>query len=173
MDIRFIRPAGSRLVMLAERDDGATVRLTGSARSDQLPHDLAHFVVESELGRSDGLWGNIAAGRLFKGMTIVSGPPGAKHRRRAFPRRPRHQPSPVIDAEVLVEIFTSLWTGDAEREYGSRRAFLDATYSPRTRSRADEIDDDTVQRVARRLDRANRAWRRLKPGDELRLHWRV
>jgi hypothetical protein len=172
MEVRFIRPIGMRLMMLVERDDGATVRVTGVARGDELPHDLAHFVVESELALRDGFWGDIAAGRVFKGMEIVAGPPGVKHRR-PFPRRPRRAPSPVIDAEVLVEIFVGIWNGQAEREYGSVRAFLDATYSPRSGSRADEIDEPTLARVCQRLTEASRAWSHLQPGAELRLHWPV
>lgn len=158
--------------MLVERDDGATVRVTGPARGDELPHDIAHFVVESDLGRKDGFWGDIAAGRMFKGMEIVSGPPGVKHRQ-PFPRRPRRAASPVIDAEVLVEIFLDIWSGEAEHEYGSVRAYLDATYSPRSRSRADEIDATMIERISEKLTEAHGAWKRLQPGEEMRLRWSV
>lgn len=52
-----------------------------------LPHDLRHFVVEQELGISDGIWGGIAAGMVYTSMEHVQG------------RRPPH--SALRSAELM------------------------------------------------------------------------
>src|SRR5262245_11211200 len=38
-----------------------------------LPHDLVHFTVERALGMSDGIWGAVAAGVVFRSMRHHSG----------------------------------------------------------------------------------------------------
>src|SRR5205823_7471926 len=73
MKVTFVRSPGQRLRTIAERRDGVTVGVTGAPdRDGRLPHDLAHFVVEKELGLDSGFWGGIAQGRLFRGAEIVS-----------------------------------------------------------------------------------------------------
>ena len=64
-----------------------------------------------------------------------------------------------------------IWTGRAEREYGSARAYLDSLWSPRTRSRAEELDAVAIRRVCDRLDEVAADWRTRSPGEELRVAW--
>ena len=170
MKVTFVRSPGQRLRTIAERRDGVTVGVTGAPdRDGRLPHDLAHFVVEKELGLDSGFWGGIAQGRLFRGAEIVSGPP--LHKRLTSPRQTRTRPGPAIEAEVLVRIYVAIWTGEAVREYGSVRAYLDAQPAPRTRSRAEEIHPETIDRVCKALDVIDAQWGKLSPGGELVLAW--
>src|SRR5690349_18072136 len=68
--------------VLIERDDGVVYRMHAGPVTAHAPHDLVHFTVEDALGMSDGIWGAIAGGVVFRSMTHVSGrrPPHAAER---------------------------------------------------------------------------------------------
>lgn len=70
-------PAG-RYAVHAHRPDGAVVAMPSSDRKFRVPHDLAHFVVESELKLRDGVFGSVMSGGLFQKMRIVAGPTQAR-----------------------------------------------------------------------------------------------
>ncbi|GAA0725189.1 hypothetical protein Drose_22505 [Dactylosporangium roseum] len=59
--------------VLIERDDGVTYRMHAGPVTADLPHDLVHYTVEDALGMTDGIWGAIASGVVFRSMTHVSG----------------------------------------------------------------------------------------------------
>jgi hypothetical protein len=77
----------------------------------------------------------------------------------------------LLEAEVLVGTFHDIWIGSAEREWGSLRAFLDSVWSPRTRSRAEELDERMIRRVCEALSATEAAWSRVPLGGELRVSW--
>jgi hypothetical protein len=54
MEIAFNRLSEARISVTAERDDGAVLETNSPGARDSLPHDLIHYVVESELGLHDG-----------------------------------------------------------------------------------------------------------------------
>jgi hypothetical protein len=64
---RLHRPDG----VVVEFDGGSYNRLFGG--TDELPHDLAHLIVESAFGVERGVWGVIAAGGLFRHIRVVHG----------------------------------------------------------------------------------------------------
>ena len=169
MRIWFERAGERRVRITVERDDGALLEIRSPDASREIPHDLVHYVVEAELGLPEGFWGKIARGVVFDSVRVVRAP----IRRTARPRRKRRRlpPRQLLEAEVLVEIFLKSWDGSAVEEYGSVRAYLDATWSPRTRSRADEIDPATIDRVSARLDEISRRWQALPKGRALELDW--
>ena len=172
MNIDVTREGDARVVVKLERDDGAILETSSPGGHERLPHDLIHYVVERELGIDDGIWGRLAGGVTYKNFRVVA-PPVAK-RSPSSPRRARRsrlKRKGVLEAEVLVGIFHDIWNGTAEREWGSVHAFLDTIWSPRTRSRADELDDATIRRVCRVLDETEAAWRRVGAGESLRVSW--
>src|SRR4029453_7521528 len=68
--------------VLIERDDRVVYRMHAGPITAEIPHDLVHFTVEDTLGITDGIWGAIAGGVVFRSMTHVSGrrPPPAAER---------------------------------------------------------------------------------------------
>ena len=68
---------------MIELDGGGYNKVGGPAR--ELPHDLAHFVVEDGLGLEAGLWGVLAAGGMFGHAKVIAGrrPPHAAKRAQA------------------------------------------------------------------------------------------
>ena len=167
MEVRFTRAGDATVKVTVERDDGAVLETTSPGGRDRLPHDLIHYVVEHELGLDDGLWGRIAGGATFGNFRVLK--KGTS--RRPKPKGRASKRKGVLEAEVLVGIFHDIWTGTAEREWGSIHAFLDSVWSPRTRSRADELDEKTIRRVCNALDRAEAAWTRVPRGGEVRFSW--
>src|SRR3954454_14773900 len=57
---------------LVERDDGVVFAMRGSGGGADLPHDLVHAVVETELRVRAGIWGCIADGVVWGSMRHVS-----------------------------------------------------------------------------------------------------
>jgi hypothetical protein len=80
MPVAFEREGGRRYRSTFARGDGVRVAFQGGSYTSvggvigELPHDMAHLIVESELGLDAGVWGTLAAGGLFAGSTkIVDG----------------------------------------------------------------------------------------------------
>lgn len=95
-------------------------RFVGStmATGRDLPHDLAHFVVEGALGLECGFWGLLAKGATFKSV------PG---RRRTQPGREiiRAHHSSLEGAEGLVNVHVRAWrAGRATPVKGALDAML-------------------------------------------------
>ena len=166
--ITFTRVDERFVETTVRREDGAVLATRSPGGTDRLPHDLIHYVVESELGLDDGLWGRIASGVTYTNFRVLEQP-----KRKQRLRRPRSKTKRkgLLEAEVLVWILHDIWDGTAERECGTIRAFLDSKWSPRTRSRADELDERTIARVREALDRTETKWKRVPFGGELRVDW--
>jgi hypothetical protein len=73
MRITVTRIDARRYSTLVERDDRVRLAVPGYAFMRPLPHDLAHYVVESALGVTEGFWGSVAAGAKFPGMILIAG----------------------------------------------------------------------------------------------------
>ncbi|GAA4729869.1 hypothetical protein GCM10023328_05810 [Modestobacter marinus] len=83
MRLTFTRMADRRPVeTLVERDDGVVFAMRGAGGGADLPHDLVHAVVETQLQVRDGIWGCVADGVVWLSMRHVSGrqPPHAADR---------------------------------------------------------------------------------------------
>jgi hypothetical protein len=89
---------------------------TTMASGRDLPHDLAQFVVERELGLKHGFWGVLARGGSFKSV------PG---RRQSEPGRQitRAHRAELEEAEALVNAHVRAWKAGLGRPTG---AALDA-----------------------------------------------
>jgi len=57
----------------ARRADGVSVFVDASDHPHRVPHELAHYAIERELGLEWGFWGCVSRGALFRGMTVLDG----------------------------------------------------------------------------------------------------
>ncbi|GAA4843402.1 hypothetical protein GCM10023403_01380 [Pseudonocardia benzenivorans] len=71
--IEFARREGGGSLATIDRPDGVRLLLTSYDRANSVPHDLAHFVTERDLGLRRGLWGSIADGALFDSVQFIAG----------------------------------------------------------------------------------------------------
>jgi hypothetical protein len=114
--IDFHKGPTTRYRSTLHRRDGVTVALEGGSwnriggRVGRVPHDLAHLIVERELGLDRGLWGVLAAGGILQNATFAAGrkPPHALERATRIADAAGEQ---LRQAEVLVRA-----AADASRE---------------------------------------------------------
>src|SRR5437764_6874730 len=109
----FQRMADPRPVeTLIERDDGVVYAMRGAGGGADLPHDLVHAVVETELRVPDGIWGCVADGVVWQSMRHVSGrrPPHAAER---SDRLKRERAEAVGRAEGLADLVARVARGEA------------------------------------------------------------
>ncbi|WP_324277964.1 hypothetical protein [Blastococcus brunescens] len=66
MRLTFTRMADRRPgETLVERDDGVVFARRGAGGGADLPHDLVHALMETELRIADGIWGCVADGAVW------------------------------------------------------------------------------------------------------------
>ncbi|MFI5958558.1 hypothetical protein [Cryptosporangium sp. NPDC051539] len=140
--------------VLIERDDHVVYRMGAGPITAQVPHDLVHYTVEDALRISDGIWGAIAAGVVFRSMTHVSGrrPPHAAERSAALIRTYRDR---LQRAELLGGVVEAAAAGG---ELPARAG----CWFP---------DESAVGRAVDALHAAEARWGALPIGGELTLTW--
>jgi hypothetical protein len=154
--LTFARMADRRPVeTLVERDDGVVFAMRGAGGGSELPHDLVHAVVETELGIADGIWGCVADGVVWTSMRHVSGrqPPHAAER---SARLKKERAAAIGRAEAVADLVSRLARG-AEVLPGE----VSATGLAPAR----------VDAAAAALRSAGRRWGGLPPGKTLSLTW--
>lgn len=123
----------------------------------RLPHDMAHFVVENELGMAGGVFGQLADG----GHASTFRPLGKPPRTRVVKRGNRIAIINRDDAmlsEKLVTIACHLWNN------GVPRLVPEAGI--------DGVRADDLRRLCRAFDAASAAWSQLPVGGSMTLTWR-
>ena len=122
----------------------------------RLPHDMAHFVVERELGIDGGVFGQLADG----GHVNTFRPQGERPRTRVIKRGKRLAQENHDDAmlsEKIVGIVSRYWNS------GSPAAI--------PASGVDGVSADDLRRVYRAFDEVSATWSRLQVGESMTLSW--
>jgi hypothetical protein len=142
---------------LVERDDGVVFAMRGAGGGSELPHDLVHALVETELGIADGIWGCVADGVVWNSMRHVSGrqPPHAAER---SARLKKERAAAIGRAEAVADLVSRLARG-AEVLPGEVAATGPAP--------------EQVDAAAATLRSAGHRWAGLRPGKALQLTWSV
>ena len=145
------RPVETRV----ERDDGVVFVMRGAGGGAELPHDLVHALVESQLGVPDGIWGCVADGVVWRSMRHVSGrqPPHAAER---SARLKRERAGPIQRAEALADLVGRLARGDEVLPQELAGAGLDSA---------------RLTAAAQGLREAGDCWAALRPGEEWVVEW--
>jgi hypothetical protein len=140
---------------LVERDDGVVFSMRGAGGGADLPHDLVHALVESELGVADGIWGCVADGVVWHSMRHLSGrrPPHAAER---SDRLKRERAGAIGRAEALADVVGRLARG--------------APVLPAERTAAG-FDAARLTAAAAALRDAGRRWAALEPGADWVVEW--
>jgi hypothetical protein len=120
----------------------------------RLPHDMAHFVVENELGITGGVFGQLAAG----GLANTFHPSDEQLRRKLHKRDNRIAAINRHDA-ILSEKFVSL----ARQAWNS-----DLSEAPT----AEDVSTKDIRRVCQQFDVVSAVWSKLGIGESMTLAWR-
>jgi hypothetical protein len=149
--------------VLIERDDGVVYRMHVGPVTAAIPHDLVHFTVEDALEVSDGVWGAIAGGVVFRSMAHVAGrrPPHAAERSAALLREHRDR---IMRAELLGGFIEQATQRPAADLPG-----LTAQWFATDPLGAPGLDGS--RRAIGALRRAQARWRALAIGERLALDW--
>lgn len=169
MEVTFTRTGRRKYEVLVRRDDGVVLELRSFDRPARLPHDLAHFVVESELRLERGLWGLLAAGAVLPNMTVASGrlrAHAAERSRSLLKEAGQHS----TEAEVLVGVIQQVAEAGLEDDWPRVSSYLGDAWRPR-RSQRPPITREEVRRACRRLRESERLWEELPVGGALTVMW--
>lgn len=110
MLVGFTRRADNGTVAEFTRRDGVGLRLHSYDRTELVPHDAAHLVVERAFGLTQGLWGCLDDGALFDSVEILAGRTRHDHRARSAALRKER------DAHLrLAEQVVGITLGELER----------------------------------------------------------
>jgi hypothetical protein len=170
--IEFHKEHGTRYRSTLHRADGAIVGLDGGSWNriggpvGRVPHDLAHLVVEAELGLDRGLWGVLAQGGLVQNAAYVGGrrPPHARARAKALTDAAGED---LRQAEVLVRAIADATRGGRPVDVRALRRAVGPRWwhDALTTARFDRIDEG--------LRAAALDWDRLPLGASLARAWRA
>ncbi|HEX8927600.1 MAG TPA: hypothetical protein VGA45_01690 [Actinomycetota bacterium] len=167
LEITFTR-TGPRRYRTTVRRDGTVFELRGFDRPAELPHDLAHFVVERGVGCRHGFWGCVAAGANFQSMTLVEGrrTPHWTERSREVLRRHHDQ---LTEAESLVGLLLELFgEGIGNDDQALRRRLARRWTPPRDAVRLGPAE---ARRACQALADARDRWQALPTGGNLTVTW--
>lgn len=169
MEITFTKAARRKYQVLVRRDDGVVLEVPSFDRPARLPHDVAHYVVESELCLGCGFWGLLAAGALHPGVSVASGRlrPHAAEQSRAVLKEAGQHPT---EAEVLVSVMLGIAEAGVDEDWPEVSSRLNNAWQPR-RSQRGPISHGDVQRVCRRLREVECQWEALPVGECLTVRW--
>ena len=170
--IEFVKGEGRRYRSLLHRPDGVAVVLDGGAynrvggRAGEVPHDIAHLVVEDELGLRAGVWGVLVAGGMFGHATVVAGrraPHATKRGREVIARAGDH----IMQAEMLTRAVCDLSAADADADPAAVWRAVGERWWTAAVTRA------ALDRAHTRLRDAAQRWADLAPDDAITESWRL
>lgn len=151
-NLAFVRDGSGGDRAYVTRHDGSEASFKIWPSVTGLPHDLAHLVVEDELGLVLGFWGLVAAGG-----------------RPTSPLRD-NDPCQLLQAEAVVNVLTGhgsqVHVTDADRAAAMAAACDAAGVAP-----PPHLDEATIARLRVSLATEGEAWAALLPGGALRRMW--
>jgi hypothetical protein len=166
MKITFIRESERDCRIRCECDNGAVLAVRNFSRQLGLPHDLAHYIVERDLGLAWGFWGLVAAGATFTSVTLCSGRK-RPHYREVGQRLITEHHEHLGGAEMLVSVLVQIWQGVRDANTAATRAVL--TWA--SQRAGVTVDRECIARVCAMLSHMEAQWLSLDPGASLTLDW--
>jgi hypothetical protein len=155
MNVTFTRTAERRYRVLVEGAGVVSSWMEPAPGYDtRLPHDMAHFVVENELGITGGVFGQLAAG----GDAGAFHPTEEQRRRKLAKRGKRITIANRDDAlwsEKVVNLACRAWNNNL------------SDVSP-----VEGVSTEDIKRVCREFDAVSAIWSKLAVGESMTLLWR-
>jgi hypothetical protein len=160
--VEFRKTGARRYGVFVERDTAcALVMHPAPGFHEFLPHDLLHFVAETEWGLDGAVFGQLAAG----GDAGTFWPVDQKLVASAMRRRKRLRRGRTRGRR------SELLTGVLERAWSARRGRSPLPDDWDERLAAARVDQETLARVVASLDVLAERWNELRVGESLRLEW--
>jgi hypothetical protein len=183
MRIEFRRTGERRYAVTIHRLDQSILEMNPAAGYDPLmPHDLLHYVVESELGLRSGIFGQIARGGNAGTFHLVpqqtDGGRRATRRRRRLAKRGakllREGREDATMSERAVYLCLHEWLArraDPELEVLNMRGLLKVGQKRVSPGVYEGIPQQYLDRMCARLDSLGRRWASLDIGESIIVDW--
>ena len=172
MLVIFRRTGWRRYGIEIQRPQFAAVQMNPAPGYDPLmPHDLMHLVVESQLGLTHGIFGQVAAGGHAGTFRTYIGPSknnrDAARRQRRIDRRGEKLLRRVGSKECLLSEHAT---------YICWQEWLARSKSTQVRSITPPLDlgaltEEKMDQICAHLDELSSHWSRLKIGESMTVHW--
>jgi len=171
--VDFVKGEARRYRAVLHRPDGCEVALDGGAYNrvggdgaGELPHDIAHLVVEDELGLRSGVWGVLVAGGMFGHAMVVAGrraPHATRHGRQVIARAGDR----IMQAEMLTRAVCDLCAANAPLDPEAIRQAVGERWW------AEGVTRTSLERARQRLRDGAEQWAELFPTETLSTVWRL
>lgn len=162
---------------IVQRDDGVCLAIRSAGPQTPVPHDLAHFVVESLLPIDLGLWGSVSAGAIFPGMRMLGGrrPPHSGERSAVVLKENHEQ---VLLAELVVGLVVNRLPRQFQRP-GRARGVISGGGSADQMQRVLKGTESLlpaawvprIPNLCRGMTEMAERWRQVPAGGELTVAW--
>ncbi|MCM3900526.1 MAG: hypothetical protein ND866_02360 [Pyrinomonadaceae bacterium] len=154
MKVTFTRTGGRRYRVSVEGPGVVSSWMEPAPGYDaRLPHDMAHFVVENELGITGGIFGQLAGGghaRTFHPTEQASRRVAKRGKRIAAANR-----GDAMLSEKAVYLACRAWNKDVSEA-----------------TRVEVVSPEDIKRVCREFDAVSAIWSKLAVGESMTLVWR-
>lgn len=164
---------------VVERDDGVVYRLDSGIAGPKLPRDVRHLIVERELRISDGIWGTIAAGTVYRSMQHLRGRQRPRTAERSA-RLKKAQRTKIMRAELLANLVEAVAALDDPSPDEIRRLTrMKLSAVPLVEPGTDPVDvtacppPEALAAAAQALQVEAARWARLRVGEEIVYDWRL
>ena len=183
MRIEFRRTAERRYAVTIHRLDQSILEMNPAAGYDPfMPHDLLHYVVESELGLGSGIFGQIAKGGNAGTFHLVpqqtDGGRQATRKRRRLAKRGakllREGREDATMSERAVYLCLHEWLArraNPELEVLNMRWRLKAGKKRAPAAACEGISEQYLDRMCARLDSLGGRWGSLDIGESIIVDW--
>jgi hypothetical protein len=156
MNVTFTRTAERRYRVSVEGPGVVSSAMDPAAGYDpRLPHDMAHFVVENELGISGGVFGQLAQGGHARTFRPTGEPVKGKVARRGNRIAAANRKDAML-SETVVYLACRVWNNHLSEPPS-----------------VDGITIEDVRRVCRTFDAVSAIWSKLGIGESMTLEWRA
>ena len=180
MEVQFKRTGERRYAITIFREGDSTIEMSPAPGYDPImPHDLAHLIVEKEIGLRRGIFGQIAAGGNAGTFHIVNSANGNKRdvarlRRKVARRgekllREGRDESAISERAVYVCLneWLSRSTGPGRKKLAVQLPGQDKQVS----DDSDPLTSEVLDRICASLDWAGEQWAGLEIGESFSIMW--
>lgn len=184
LEIQFRRTGERRYAVTVHRTGQPPMEMNPAPGYDPLmPHDLLHFIVESELGLRQGIFGQIAEGGTAGTFAAVAAA-GQNNREAARLRRRenrrgdkllREGREDSVQSEYATYICLQEWLKAADP---ARKKFAPEMGSPARQNRSQQLSAENqplneamLKRICARMDELSARWAALEIGQGLTVTW--
>jgi hypothetical protein len=120
----------------------------------RMPHDMAHFIVENELGLKGGVFGQLAAGGHANSFRSTAEKRSGR-KTRTGDRIAKENRDDANLSELVVNLACRTWTDDPEKP-----------------DQVKGVSQEDIARICRVFDSVGAEWSKLRLGESLTLEWR-